>query len=164
MSRERAETGFLSVAAAAGLVHAGFSLYWALGGRWLLPTVGTWAVDYARQAPVASGFLLAGVASVKVAVALLPLVLTRRPLRRPRLWRWPAWLSAAGLTAYGGANSVAAWLVLGGVIHPTGGYDRTAMIGHAFLWDPLFLAWGLLLGAGLRAGRDRVGEAHVPPA
>ncbi len=27
------------------------------------------------------------------------------------------------------------------------------MIGHAFLWDLLFLVWGLLLAAGLYATR-----------
>ena len=30
-----------------GLTHAGFSAYWALGGRWLLGTVGEWAVRMA---------------------------------------------------------------------------------------------------------------------
>lgn len=28
-----------------GLAHAAFSFYWALGGRWLLPTDGQWAVN-----------------------------------------------------------------------------------------------------------------------
>lgn len=28
------------------------------------------------------------------------------------------------------------------------------MIGHVFLWDPLFLVGGLLLVAGLYANRD----------
>jgi hypothetical protein len=30
-----------------------------------------------------------------------------------------------------------------------------AQLGHAALWDPLFLIWGALLAAGLRLTRDR---------
>ena len=75
----------------AGLVHAGFSLYWALGGRSLLPTLGEWAVVYALAAPLSAALVLLVVTAVKGVVALAP----------------------------------------------------------AVLWDPLFLVWGLLLGAGL---------------
>jgi len=53
----------------------------------------------------------------------------------------------------GGANTIVAALVLTGGIEPDGGYDRRAMIGHVFLWDPLFLVWGLLV-AGLYVTRD----------
>ncbi|WP_432968274.1 DUF3995 domain-containing protein [Dactylosporangium sp. CA-233914] len=147
-----AETYFLMGAAVAGLTHAGFSLYWALGGRWLLPTVGQWAVNGARDAPVAAGLLLVAVAAVKCAVVAIPLTVSRRPLRRPGVWRAFAWLAAVVLTGYGALNSVVAWLVLGGVLRPEGGFDRQAMIGHAYLWDPLFLVWGVLLGAGLLIG------------
>ena len=136
-------------AAAAGLIHAGFSLYWALGGRWLLPTVGQWAVTVAREAPVAAGLLLFAVAAVKCVVVVVPLMSSRRPLPRPGAWRAFAWLAAIVLTGYGALNSIVAWLVLGGVLRPAGGFDRQAMLGHAYLWDPLFLVWGLLLGAGL---------------
>lgn len=65
MSRGPRETQLLGATAAAGVVHTGFSLYWALGGRWLLPTVGEWAVDAVREAPVASTLLLLAVAAVK---------------------------------------------------------------------------------------------------
>lgn len=139
----------------AGLVHAGFSLYWALGGEWLLRTVGAWAVDAARDRPLMTGLLLAGVALVKAFVAVGPLWASRRWLADPRWWRVPAWLAAVALTAYGAVNTLVAWLVLGGALEPEGGYDRQAMVGHAWLWDPLFLLWGLLLGAGLLAGRGR---------
>jgi len=152
MPERSAETYFLMAAAVAGLSHAAFSLYWALGGRWLLPTVGEWAVDYAREAPGAAGLLLTTVAGVKGAVAIFPVLESRRPLPRPRVWRGLAWLAAIVLTGYGALNSVVGWLVLGGALEPEGGFDRQAMIGHAFLWDPLFLVWGLLLGAGLLAG------------
>ncbi|WP_238009478.1 DUF3995 domain-containing protein [Dactylosporangium sp. AC04546] len=152
MPKRSAEARLLMGAAAAGLVHAGFSFYWALGGRWLLPTVGQWAVAYAREAPVTAGLLLIVVAAVKCAVAILPVLASRRKLARPAVWRGLAWLAAIVLTGYGALNSVVAWLVLGGALRPEGGFERQAMIGHAYLWDPLFLVWGLLLGAGLLVG------------
>ena len=49
----------LWLAAVVGVLHGLFSLYWALGGRWLLDTVGAWAVDLADDAPVAAGLVLA---------------------------------------------------------------------------------------------------------
>jgi hypothetical protein len=151
--RERSAEGYLLMGAASvGLAHAAFSLYWALGGRWLLPTVGQWAVEYAREEPLAAGLLLVFIAAVKCAVAILPLVASRRPLPGQTVWRGLAWLAAIVLTGYGALNSVVAWLVLGSVLEPEGGFDRQAMIGHAYLWDPLFLVWGVLLGTGLLVG------------
>ena len=152
MPERPTEAYFLIGAAVAGLTHAGFSLYWALGGRWLLPTVGQWAVTFARDAPLAAGFLLIMITAVKCAVVIIPLMASRRPLPRQRAWTAFAWLAAIVLTGYGALNSVVAWLVLGGVVQTRGGFDRQAMIGHAYLWDPLFLVWGLLLGAGLLIG------------
>jgi hypothetical protein len=164
MSDRPGEAYFLVGAAAAGLTHAGFSLYWALGGRWLLPTVGQWAVTLAAQAPVAAGLLLIIVAAVKSAVAIIPLVVIKRPLPRPRVYRVFAWLAAIVLTGYGALNSVAAWLVLWGAVRPKDGFERQAMVGHAYLWDPLFLVWGLLLAAGLvTRSADRRKRARVSP-
>ncbi|WP_235531315.1 hypothetical protein [Phycicoccus sp. Soil748] len=42
-------------------------------------------------------------------------------------------------------------LVLVGAIHPSSGFDRPGMVGHAWLWDPLFLLWGASVVLGLRA-------------
>jgi hypothetical protein len=157
-----ADTYLLVGAAVAGLTHAGFSLYWALGGRWLLPTVGQWAVTSAREAPVAAGLLLIIIAALKCAVAIIPLMASRRPIPRPGAWRAFAWLAAIVLTGYGALNSIVAWLVLCGALRPQGGFDRQAMIGHAYLWDPLFLVWGILLGAGLLiGGSDRRKRARA---
>jgi Protein of unknown function (DUF3995) len=162
MPERSAEVHLLMGAAVAGLIHAGFSLYWALGGRWLLPTVGQWAVAYAREAPLSAGLLLIIVAAVKCAVAIVPVLASQRKLARPRAWRGLAWLAAIVLIAYGAVNSIVAWLVLGGVLRHEGGFERQSMIGHAYLWDPLFLVWGLLLGAGLLAGRgDRRKHARA---
>lgn len=142
---------WLRAAAVAGLVHAAFSLYWALGGSWLLDTVGDWAVELQRDHPVSAGLGLAAIAVAKGLGAVLPAVVR---------WRWVrvlSWIGGVVLVAYGALNTVIAWLVLGGVIVPDGGYDRAAMVGHAALWDPLFWVWGVLLLTGLartRAPRD----------
>lgn len=125
----------------------------AIGGRWLLDTVGQWAVDLGRDHPVAAGIGLTAVALLKTAGAVLPVLATRGRVRWSRLWRGRAWPGSALLVMYGGANAVVAVLVLGGGIDPAGGFDRRAMIGHALLWDPLFLVWDLLLAAGLYATR-----------
>lgn len=142
----------LLVAAAAGLAHATVSAYWAAGGDWLLDTLGTAVVE--RFADVL--WLLWVVAAVKVAGALGPLALHRLgwPLRV--LTRGACWAGAAVLVLWGGLNTVVGAAVLGGLIRPDGGYDRPGMVGHAFLWDPLFLLWGVGLTAGLWAsGRTR---------
>lgn len=157
MPNRRTGTLLILGAALAGLIHAAFSFYWALGGRWLLPTVGQWAVAYASEEPVIAGLALVVVAAVKSGVAIGPVLVSRRQPTHPGAWRALAWLAAIVLTGYGAVNSIVAWLVLGGALRPEGGFDEQAMMGHAYLWDPLFLIWGILLGAGLYVGgRDRL--------
>ena len=170
------------VAAGAGTIHAGFSAYWALGGRWLLDTVGAWAVDLADRNRAGSASGLGAIAVLKLAGAVVPLLTERhqpgptgtwrrrgatpragaRTLATPAIGsRWRTrlrgleWAGAGVLVLYGGINTAVAWLVLGGAIVVDGGYDRAAELGHAALWDPLFLIWGLSLATGLRATRDR---------
>lgn len=147
-------------AAVAGLVHAGFSLYWALGGRWLLDTVGAWAVDLARDRPAEAAIGLLAVTCAKTAGAMLPVLATTGRAPWPGLWRGLAWCGAVVLIAYGALNVVVSGLVLAGVIVPSGGHDRAAMIGHAFLWDPLFLLWGLFLLVGLSLTRPISGSVR----
>lgn len=142
-----------------GGVHAAVSLYWGLGGRWLLSTLGERLVS--RFADLA--WVLVPLALVKAVGAVLPLWLDGR--------RWPArawtrgavWIGAAVLVAWGGANTVVGHLVLSGAIRPEGGYDHAGMVGHAWLWDPLFLLWGAAVMAGMRstgaAGPGRRGRA-----
>ena len=49
--------GLAWVALVLGLTHAGFSAYWALGGRCLLRTVGEWAVTLAASDPGRAGLI-----------------------------------------------------------------------------------------------------------
>lgn len=146
------------MAAGCGIVHGAFSLLWALGGNWLLPTVGAQLVATFEGRRL----LLLPVAAVKFGFAVVPLIWSVRGW--PRGWFWSAgcWLGAAILIGWGGLNTVIGNAVLAGIIRPDGGFDRLAMIGHAWLWDPLFLIWGLALVIGLITVRrrriDRPGE------
>jgi len=144
----------LFAAAAVGLLHAGFTVYWASGGRWLLRTVGTWAVRLADDRPGAAGAVLGVVAVVKVAGAVVPVLVEAGHIGGRRRWRALERAGAAVLIGYGLLNVTVAWAVLSGVIAAAGGYDRSAELGHAALWDPLFLLWGLLLAAGLVMTRN----------
>lgn len=141
--------GWLRAACAAGLLHALPSLYWAAGGRWLLDTVGPWALDLAEERPGRAVVLLLVVAAAKVAGALVPLGVETGRVPGRAVWRPLSWAGAAVLLVWGGANTVVAWLVLGGVLDVAGPTDRAALLGHAALWDPLFVVWGLCLAVGL---------------
>lgn len=64
------------------------------------------------------------------------------------------WLGAAGLVVYGGAYATLSWLSLSGRLGAV--EDRVGLLGHAYLWDPLFVAWGLSLVLALaNDGRRR---------
>ncbi len=142
----------LGIVAVAGGVHGLFSLYWALGGDWLLDTVGRQMVDAFADRRL----LLLPVAAVKIGFALLPVLqASRRRLRRAGVVRVVCWLGAGVLIVWGGLNTLTGNLVLAGVVEPAGGYDRSGMIGHAWLWDPLFLVWGAALAVALFLTRPR---------
>lgn len=140
------------IAATCGTVHAAFSLYWAFGGDWLLPTVGEWAVRLGRDEPLLSAVVLTVVAAVKLAAAVIPLLVDIGRIGAARFWRTLSWVGATAITGYGLFNVAVATAVLTGVI-AVGGYDHAAIFGHAALWDPLFAAWGLALLGALTVSR-----------
>jgi len=131
----------LLVAALAGTIHGAASIYWGLGGQWLLETVGEDVVGRFEGL----GWIIIVVGLVKIAFALSPL------LADTGWWRAFHWLGAIVLVLWGGTNTVVVNLVLSGVLPPGENYDHAAMIGHGWLWDPLFLLWGLALAIGLFA-------------
>ncbi len=143
----------LVVASVLGAIHAGFSLYWAGGGTFLVASLGTDLVEQfqGRQ------WLLAPVGVVKLLAALGPLALARSAWPARRVSRLVCWLGALLLIVWGGLNTVVAHVVLTGVITTDSGFDRPGMVGHAYLWDPLFLAWGVAVAIGLWVSR-------TPPA
>lgn len=91
----------------AGAVHAGFSLYWALGGRWLSATVGQWAVDLSTEHPLAAGITLGLVAAVKLLAATIPVGVAYGRAPWPWLWRGISW--AGGLLLMRMAASTRSW-------------------------------------------------------
>lgn len=138
-------------AAVVGAVHAAFSIYWSMGGTWLL-----WSLGSSLQATFQGWeWVLAPVGVVKITAAVAPILLARRGWPARAVTRSACWLAALVLITWGGLNTIVGNLVLASVIHPQSGYDRSGMIGHAFLWDPLFLGWGAALAAGMIASRRR---------
>ena len=150
-SRDRDPQAFWLLAAVVGSVHAGFSFYWGLGGDWLVPTLGQRIV----QAFAGLEWLLLPVGLTKLAAAWSPWLAARAGWPARRLSRGVCWLAAGVLLVWGGLNTIVGNLVLAGAIVPEGGFDRTGMIGHAFLWDPLFAVWGLALAVALARRRGR---------
>ncbi len=142
-----------------GTIHAGFSLYWAFGGTWLLWSLGSGLLKTfdGRE------WILVPVGVVKLVAAVVPLVLARWGWPARRLTRVLCWLGAAVLIVWGGMNTVLGSLVLTGVVQPDSGYDRPGMIGHAWLWDPLFLVWGIALAMGLAAASERARSRRQLP-
>jgi hypothetical protein len=167
MTASAAPRALLLGAGGCGLTHAAFSFYWALGGRWLLDTVGQAAVDAAHSLPIGAGATLGIAGLMKAAGAVVPLLAVTGRVWRPALWRAVALAGGVLLVVYGGTYMAASWAVLLGWIAVPGGYDRTAHMGHAVLWDPLFVLWGLLLVAGLwlhrRASRSASGSPDNGP-
>ena len=136
-------------AAIAGIVHAASSLYWAVGGRMLLETVGQWAIEAMATDRTRAVLVLSVTGLLKLSAALLPLGVAYGLVPWERFWRTLAWPGAIGLIGYGSLHVVLGVLVLSGIIRPDGGYDHDAIFGHAAIWGPLFMVWGLLLAGAL---------------
>lgn len=136
-------------AAAVGVLYAAVSAYWGLGGTAWLDTVGG---AFQREAHSGSPGLVVVVwltVLVKLAVAGLGVAAVDRGRRlsfgRRRRVRLAAWAAAVILSLYGGVLSIVGWLLQLGVIAAAAHANHRALRWHAFLWDPWFLVWGLLL-------------------
>lgn len=155
LTARRVPGGF-AAAGALGGIHAGFSIYWATGG-----TVLTWSLGSDLVASFQGReWLLAPIGAIKLLAAVAPLALAFCDWPARRVVRSVCWLGAGILIVWGGLNSVVANLILAGAIEPEAGFDRPGMIGHAWLWDPLFIAWGAAVAIGLVASRSRVGQCQ----
>ena len=128
------------------------SVYWGVGGRWLIDTVGGAIERLANRGGAAPLLLALGAAAAKVIAGLAALLLTMRPrsLKERRtvlsINRLIAWI----LTLYGFVLFIAGSLVLTGGIHASPTTDEHALRWHVFVWDLWFLVWGL---ANLRAAK-----------
>ena len=145
-----------------GAAFAGVSIYWGLGGTAMLATVGGALAAGRRSGTLATTSLVWAAVVLKIIAAVLPLTLVSsrshglRFRRRQRILRPLIWVEAVVLTGYGLVQCVVGWLVQFGVIHTPATADHYALAWHAWLWDPWFLVWGLLVTATLiLSGRDR---------
>jgi len=151
-----------------GIAYAAMNVYWGLGGTWLLNTVGCpFPVDCNANGGRALLLVLAwGAAVLKAVASILPLLVLRVADRAGRWWSRPlrlmVWAEAGILTLYGLVLTTAELLATAGVIAIPAGADRTALTGHAYLWDPWFLVWGMLVTATLLRARPRPGAAGPP--
>lgn len=140
-----------------GLLFAAVSIYWGLGGTWLLATV---RASLAEPGGASIGTLLVAAwapAILKLIAAVLPLLAVRQltsPVWNRRV-RLLAWLEAGIMTTYGLTLTVVGLLVQADIIHASASADHRALAWHAYLWDPWFLIWGLLVAAALWRGRHR---------
>jgi hypothetical protein len=153
----RPGAGAAWLAVGLGVLFAAVSAYWALGGTWLLDTVGGSLAEAGRRR---DGGLIAvlwlTVVLKLVAAALGPAVVYRWGSRAdhvPGLVRKLAWTAAAILTAYGAALTFVGLLLQAGVVSIPADADHHALRWHAFFWDPWFLIWGVPLRVAL--GRPR---------
>lgn len=139
-----------------GLANAAVSAYWLAGGTALLSTVGGEIEEWGRRRTAGVLVVLAIVVVVKSTAAALPLIVERlRPTRLRRVGRTLAWVVAGVLTMYGGLLTVVGLMVQAGVVDASEDADATALAWHAYLWDPWFLAWGIVLGSWLWLSHHR---------
>jgi Protein of unknown function (DUF3995) len=150
-----ARPGAIAAGSAAGLgvLFAAVSAYWALGGTWLLGTVGGSLAKAGRRRDGGLIAVLWLTVVLKLVAAALGLAVVYRC--RSRLFRWPwlipvlAWTAAVILTAYGAVLTFVGLLLQAGVLSIPADADHHALRWHAFLWDPWFLIWGVALTTAL---------------
>jgi Protein of unknown function (DUF3995) len=141
---------------AVGLLYAAISVYWGLGGTWLLDTVGASLAQPGRSASAVVVLAVWCAVGLKVIASVLPLLAVGVGAARSR---WPrpiralAWVEAAILTLYGLILTAIGLLVQAGLIGTQASADHRALAWHAYLWDPWFLVWGLLVTAALLRSR-----------
>lgn len=149
-----------------GLAYAAISGYWGLGGKWLLDTVGI-ALSKPGQAGSAALLAVWGAAVVKAIAAVLPVLAAggrpRMTDRVRRAVRALAWIEAAVLTVYGLILTTTGLLVQAGVLAAAANADHVALKWHAYLWDPWFLGWGILVALALWRSRPArlAGDDHA---
>ena len=149
-----------------GLAYAAIIVYWAVGGRWLLNTVGISLSQPGQARHLAALLAVWGAAAVKAVAALLPLLAVGVWPRTAngglrRLARALTWIEAAILTGYGLVLTASGLLVQAGVIKAAAHTDRLALKWHACLWDPWFLIWGIFVFLALWRSRP-ASQDHLP--
>ncbi|SCF03555.1 Protein of unknown function (DUF3995) [Micromonospora viridifaciens] len=128
------------------LLFAALSFYWAAGGLVGAGTIGPAVEGPALAREPAFVAVLWATALLKVVAALLALALLRQlPRWAPRwLLLLAGWGAAGLLSLYALANLAQHLLIVAGVVEVPAGLGRAALPWHLLLWDPIWLAGGLL--------------------
>jgi uncharacterized protein DUF3995 len=141
-----------------GVLYAAVSAYWGFGGTWLLNTIGGTLEREGRTGAAGARLLVWTAALLKLTAALVGLKATTRQHRltpgRRRRARQAAWAAALILTVYGGVLTAIGLLIQLDLVHASPTADHPALRWHAYLWDPWFLVWGLLLATALARSRS----------
>lgn len=150
---DAAAVAFAAVACLLGVLYAAVSAYWGAGGTALLNSVGGTFARAGRDGSAGLGAVVWLTVLLKLTAASIGLVVVRgRPRLEParaRQLRRLAWVVAVVLVLYGGALSIVGWLVQLGIVAAAAHADHEALRWHAYVWDPWFLVWGLMLTAAL---------------
>lgn len=162
MNRSRIGRPCLILAMLLAFAHAAISFYWATGGSWGIETIGQWAIDSRTSHPLLITAALIALGMVKVAAGVIPYIASIGRFFWRTFWRT---ISAAGslvLIAWGGANVVVGGAALLGLVAgPETAENRHALMMHVFLWDMVFLLWGIFLLVGLWATSPRRNRRRI---
>jgi hypothetical protein len=146
-----------SAAAVLGVLYAAVSAYWGAGGTALLDTIGGTLEREARAQTAGLLALVWTTVALKLTASSIGLLAVAQPRwlspRRCRVVRSAAWLAAVVLVLYGGVLTSIGLLVQADIVHASAHADHKALRWHAFVWDPWFLVWGLLLATSLTLTR-----------
>lgn len=153
---DRTATVLATLAALVGVASAGVSAYWAAGGTGLLDTVGGVFERAGRSGSARVQALMGMVVVVKLVAVGLPWSVLRLEGSWRRAVTALGWAEAFVLTGYGLVLTGAGLLVQADVIRSAPDADQRALVWHAYVWDPWFLVWGLLVVATLYAGQRGV--------
>lgn len=127
-----------------GFLFALISLYWALGGQWLLDTIGEAVTQPAQEGDPMMVLAVWSSVLVKFAAVVAALGLVQR-------WgqvfpRWflvgGGWCAAVLLMLYGGASLIQQVLMAAGVVEVSATFEPV-LYWHLFLWTPYWLVGGV---------------------
>ncbi|WP_418129207.1 DUF3995 domain-containing protein [Staphylococcus sp. HKU1] len=130
-----------------GSLHSLATFYWAFGGDVGLATVGNWTIEFKQNYGMEFHIVLLLVGLLKITATWSPIILTFKENKPINII---SFLGSCFLIIYGGMNTISGWLKLLGVISVD---FKLSIIGQSFIWDPLFLLWGIGLLIFLKSNR-----------
>ncbi len=146
-------------AAVAAFLSAACTLYWTLGGMALVSSLGPTIAKAARERSGATVALGVFTVALKTAAGFVALAFAGPKRDRiPPPARRTVRVLGFVLAAYGTVGVIGASLGLAGV-GDAATADRAGLWGHALLWDPWFVIWGVLLSEAARGLRTTTAPA-----